>query len=106
MTLINMKKQPKKPKEMSEMMEMEEEKYPYGLRIHLDKDALKKLGITELPKVGDVVVISAKASVGSVHESEHLVGEVNRNVDLQITDLDVKPESAKKSAEEVIYGDK
>ena len=44
--MIDMKRAPKKPMKSlrPEVRSMEEEKYPYGLCITLDKEELKKLG--------------------------------------------------------------
>src|SRR5262245_43380857 len=65
--------------------------YPYGLRIELDKDALEKLGIDELPPTGVLVLLAAQASVVRVSSTEELEGEGYASVCLQITDLKLAP---------------
>lgn len=68
---------------------MEGPKYPYGLRITLGTDELKKLGIDKLPGLGDSIKIEAECDVVSVSESESLYGE-HRCVELQITAMEVE----------------
>lgn len=64
--------------------------FPWGLSICLDEDSLEKLGITELPKPGAIVTITAQAKVTAVRMSAN-EGEVTdrQGVDLQITDMAV-----------------
>jgi len=82
-------------KEMSPMAvgedESSEPKYPYGLCLCLDEATLKKLGIKNMPEVGQVMMISAKVQVKSVGEYESMHGGARRNMDLQITDLEILP---------------
>lgn len=66
-----------------------QEDYPCGLCLYLDSDAIKKLGLTELPKVGAELSIAGKVKVTSVSESESEYGS-NRSLSLQITDLGVE----------------
>lgn len=81
----------------------ESDKYPYGIRIHLDDECVKKLGIKELPKVGDKMMIQAIAYVCDA--SEHMVeGKGTRkSIGLQICEMGVEAKSDKKSASEEIY---
>jgi hypothetical protein len=76
--------------------------YPWGLRISLNNDDLEKLGLTDMPKAGSAVMITAKAVVASVrtYSSADLgkstlmgdEGENENSMDLQITDMRVKRE--------------
>lgn len=81
-------------------------KYPYGLSLYLDDDTLKKLGITDLPKVGTslpatITVMVTGTSQRATQSSKD--GEQMRTcVDLQITDMDIAMPS--KSAADVLYG--
>jgi hypothetical protein len=83
-------------------------KYPYGLTLYLDDDTLKKLGITDLPKVGTsmpatVTVMVTGTSQRATQSSKD--GEQMRTcVDLQITDMDIAMPA--KSAADVLYGTK
>lgn len=69
------------------------EDYPYGLRIDLDNEGLDKLGLTEMPKVGTTVKLSAKAVVKRTSHDESDEGEgeskPRKSVCLQITHLSV-----------------
>lgn len=107
MQLTNMKLPPVKEKPLAESApSMPREEYPYGLRIHLDKDQLEQLGITKLPETGVEVSLVAKATVTSVNESAHDSGSgknVYRSVSLQITDLALAPPKASKNTEDVFY---
>jgi hypothetical protein len=69
-------------------------KYPYGLCISLDEDALKKLGLEgDLPGVGDIIQFNAIAKVtnASQSESEGTDGGTRTHcrVELQITDMGI-----------------
>lgn len=79
--------------------------YPWGLRISLNGDALKKLGI-DLPKVGDMMTIGGMAKVCGVSTREAEGGESYSNVDLQITDFGMEASDATppKTAAETLYG--
>lgn len=63
--------------------------FPWGLCLHLDKDELEKLGITELPKVGTKITLAAKVTVTRVSQSASTDrgGEDQKSIDLQITDM-------------------
>lgn len=67
-------------------------KYPWGLCIDLNEDALSKLGITTLPEVGAVMTIVAKADVQSASTSQYQGDKEKRmSLSLQITDMAVSP---------------
>jgi len=81
-------------------------KYPYGLSIYLDDDTLKKLGITDLPKVGTSMPATITVTVTGTSQRATQSGKEGENmrtcVDLQITDMDITMPS--KSAADVLYG--
>lgn len=85
---------------------IDSDKYPYGIRLHLDDEYVKKLGIKELPKVGEKMVIHAVAYVCDA--AEHMVeGKGTRkSIGLQICEMGVEPHSEKKSASEAMYEEK
>lgn len=79
--------------------------YPWGLGLHLDDDALEKLGIERLPAAGETLMIVAKVSVTSVSETaEEGTKGKRRSVSLQITDLGIGPTDEEKPIEAKLYG--
>lgn len=81
----------------------EHDKYPYGIRLHLDDECVKKLGIKDLPKVGDKMMIQAVAYVCDA--SEHMVeGKGTRkSIGLQICEMGVSESKQKKEAADEMY---
>lgn len=79
-------------------------KYPYGLEIRLENEALKKLGLTTLPKVGKNVRLRAICCVSAVSVSERESGEDNRCLTLQIEQLALggDPETMEEALEDGI----
>jgi hypothetical protein len=86
MRMADMKMSKKDRKEnMPVARDVEEPPYPDGLKLRLDDDALKKLGIT-MPAMGDQFKIVGHGTVTSVssHEGE---GHKHRSVEIQIKKL-------------------
>lgn len=98
--MINMKSKPE-GESSAEVAEYEEPQYPYGLCLHLGMDELEKLGITQLPEVGAVIMVSAKAFVKSTSAYETQGDGKSMSVDLQITDMELGAE--KKDPASVMY---
>ncbi len=69
-----------------------EPEYPYGLKVTLSDDELSRLGMTNLPPVGQAMMLYARAEVSSTSAYESADGQSRRSVDLQITDLTLGPE--------------
>lgn len=68
------------------------ERYPYGLRIHLDEKDLEKLKIDTLPNVGDVIDVRALARVTCVECRENDDGGSKR-IELQIEQIATENEN-------------
>ena len=64
--------------------------YPYGLCIHMDKDELDKLGISDLPKVGTEMMLEVKVKVTRVSQSAMEGADEQTSVDFQITDIGIE----------------
>ena len=64
-------------------------KYPYGLRLDLDDDALEKLGITSLPDVGTKMMITCQVEVCSTGAYQTAGSEKETSLGLQITDMEI-----------------
>lgn len=75
--------------------------YPYGLRIHLDHESMKKAGMEELPEIGKEIYLRAKAHVSSASSDKRKDGE-ERRVELQITHMgfETKEKAEKEEKEE------
>lgn len=109
MALTNMKNEP--PKKETMLAEAvccgEEPAYPYGLRLCLNDEVLKKLGISTLPAINDRMVLHALVEVVSVSEykSQEADGDTqeSRSVDLQITDMELLQDEARGAAVK-LYG--
>jgi len=83
---------------------VERDDYPWGLRITLNNETLKKLGIA-LPKVGAEMLLCGKVKVLSTSTRED--GEDSfSSVEMQITDIGLMDESAQpqKTAADTLYG--
>lgn len=79
--------------------------YPYGLRIDLNDAVVDKLGIKELPKVGDTMLITARVKVVSASESEEADGDTNKCMGLQITDMELGADKSEPvPAKKALYG--
>jgi hypothetical protein len=62
-------------------------KYPWGLCLELNDEALAKLGITELPKVGSTLLLQAHVQVVSIGESQQIDNDKESRASLQITEM-------------------
>jgi hypothetical protein len=72
------------------------EKYPWGLQITLEKESLKKLGLSaDSFDIDAPVFITAKTEVTSISKNEAIDGESRESVGLQIVAMDVSRETPK-----------
>lgn len=84
--------------------------FPYGLCITLGKDEMAKLGITELPEVGEEMQLVAICKVTRVSASASLADkdEDSKGIDMQITQMalvdDDADEATEGSAAALMYG--
>jgi hypothetical protein len=101
MNLTSMKSQPSQAKSMAEPCEIEPPAYPYGLRISLNNDSLKALGLKVMPPVGSRIEITALAEVDSVSEYERAEQEPQRELSLQITDMSLR--ASRESGAKALY---
>ena len=102
MDLIDLKKDPQ-PIDSNEMYN--EPMYSYGLCISLGKEELEKLGIEKLPQAGSEMMLTAKAYVKTVRESQEKDG-VEQNVELQICAMAIEPIDKTGDQADELYGDK
>lgn len=100
MKLVDMQMDEAAAEEMAEPTKPgDQPRYPWGLSITLDQDALKKLGLKELPDVDSEFQIEARATVTNVSSSQEVDGDERRSVGLQITAIACAPASAKDTAD-------
>lgn len=61
--------------------------YPWGLSLHLEVDSLEKLGMQQLPNIGQEMQLVATVKVTSVNQSAREGQDENRSVGLQLTHM-------------------
>jgi len=88
--LAHMKSDKSGEKPMSDLNATPEE-YPYGLRLRLTEEDMKKIGL-DMPKVGEMVHIMAMTKVVSVHAHDSEDGGASQGVELQITHMSAEVE--------------
>jgi hypothetical protein len=91
--MASMKKKPMKAPKAGKLSEVSPahapgEDYPYGLRINLDHEGMKKLGMKKMPKIGSKHKITAHAHVTSIRESHDMHSKSpDRSLEMQITHM-------------------
>lgn len=79
-------------------------RYPYGLRLCLDDDALAKLNMTMPPAVGTTMTISAQVTVVAASSSQRQGGDAESSSEWQITDMEVSTASKSGNHATALYG--
>jgi len=102
--MVDMKLSEMEKKEEAQDSVLERPNYPYGLRLHIDSETYKKLGLGEC-KIGEKLNVKGVGMVMSVSAEEVKGDEKEMSMSLQIVDLELSKEKSEKSAESVIYGE-
>lgn len=76
-------------------------KYPWGLILSLDDDTLRKLGVSELPKVGQQMHLMAVVEVCTTSQHANQEG-TDKCVSLQITQMGLEGDTPDPA--QVLYG--
>lgn len=100
--LIDLARTPAELKAKNSPMEIgssSREKYGYGTSITLDAEMLKKLGIKDMPTVGDEYHIMATGKVTSVSQNASETNESSR-LEIQLTHMGLSQETDAKEAKE------
>jgi hypothetical protein len=97
--MADMKRSPMTEKPSLGLVNPSRDTYGYGTAVTLDADALKKLGIKELPEVGDEYHIVAVGKVTSTAKNASENNESTR-VEIQLTHMDLTHEDAAEEAKE------
>ncbi len=63
--------------------------YSYGMVLRMENFEIDQMGIKQMPKVGQEVTITAKAKVTRVAESASPANKGDRNLELQVTHLEM-----------------
>jgi len=82
---------------------MKPQEYPYGLKLCLKEGSIAKLGLKELPAVGEEIMITAMVKVVEVCEEESEDRGIERELELQITELGFGEQMDSKKAAEKLY---
>lgn len=104
MALTSMRRTPKlRGTIVTEQAVPEEERWPYGLRIHLEEEDLERLGFGDLPGVGTEMGLKARVVVKSAGVHDGSDGK-KRNLELQIVAMDLggTEQIAEKSTEKAL----
>lgn len=80
------------------------DEYSYEHRISLDHNHMKKLGIKEMPKPGDVLHLQAHAHVASSNESSEEGGEPRRHISLQLKKMAIQATKRAESEQDIHEG--
>lgn len=91
MALVDLKMSKKDMDAESQPSASQQSPYPYGLCLRLDGDELDKLGIKDLPAVGDEFHIQAIGCVTSVAEMNSANSE-SRHIEIQIEQMELSNE--------------
>ena len=94
-------------KDTVEAKENEMPKYPWGLSFQLNNESLKKLSLMEHPfEIGDEVEIKAMCKITSVSAYENMKEDETKCVNLQIIEMDCKPEGGMEKTAKKVYKEK
>lgn len=78
--------------------------YPHGLKIHLDEETVRKLGIPVAPDVGKKVQVMAIGEIVSVSKEEGRGDDHSFSMSIQLQDVDVQPQTIQERGAGVLYG--
>jgi hypothetical protein len=81
-------------------------RYPWGLTLTLDDDALDKLGIDTLPTVATAQMLVARVEVTRTSSDVGDDKKKRQSLSLQITDCCLEPEAARETIKDALYGEK
>lgn len=96
--LVDLKRTKQEREKHSKPEPYKGEDYPYGLTVHLDHDALEKLGIKNLPKAGGKVMLHAHAHVKSTEDRNEDGGKRRRSMSLELRKMAI--EATQRAADE------
>ena len=96
--MISMKRTPEEVKEEKKAAAVNlpsENEYPWGLRINLENDEIKKLGIDENASAGEFMIVAKAVVTNHTRRTSQKTlmsaPEFETYMELQITDMEMKP---------------
>lgn len=101
MPLVDLKQTTPAPASTA-LVEETREEYPYGLRIFLDEDTARKLGVAigpNGPQVGATLRLDAIVRVTELVQREGIQGGAKGSMDLQIEKAQLSPEAQPATAQ-------
>lgn len=105
MALKSLKISAKEAKKQNEPVAVgNEDRYPWGTRLDLNKDSLDKLGIKDLPAVGTKMMIEAKVTVIATRQTAR-EDDTTRSLELQITDMAIENDGDEVAEKELTRGE-
>lgn len=93
MNLVDMKLPKKSEKEMKNKCmpaTADQPRYPYGLELRFENEQFEKVPALNGLKVGDTVIVQAKATVTATRESDRQGGGKSRSCVLQIEQIGIE----------------
>ena len=78
--------------------------YPYGLRITLDPEVMKRLDMGRIPKVGETMMLHAMVEVVGVNSDRASNGSRDMSVQLQITTMELKSREEQEEKNKTLLG--
>ena len=81
------------------VQETEKQLYPWGLRIELNDDSMKKLGLEKIPSINSKLKLEAIVEIIRVDSSDSVDGGKKESMSLQITDMALNSSQDKKESD-------
>lgn len=104
---LTMTEEERKDEYGPESVVMDKPKYPQGLKLHVDPRTFKKLGINEIPELGERMILVATVEVCSLNKDDYYSDGGEVNMGLQIVEMQLgenEPEEEETPMEEKFYG--
>ncbi len=104
--LVDMKRTPAEKKRDSEPIAESMDDYGYGLSLHLDNEAIAKLGLTDADIDVEQPMMLVAACIVSSENISTVGGKRRRSMSLQIQKMGLSQETPRASPGEVLFSDR
>lgn len=102
--MVSMKMSPEESAEYAGSVMADKPIFPWGLRITLDDESLKKLNMAALPAVDQTMIITCRVKVVEVSSTQVSEDDKKDCVGLQITDMELSADRSGETREQKLYG--